>query len=188
MHIPTFRSRPILHTGKSACVAVTNQRAWKIGPSGIHVALQTGARVTPAELRRLAEQLPAGAALSLDRATLLEVTAGIVVDTTHTVATLAAQLHRSASTVRGWLEEGRFPGAYHLPASGKVSKRGRPKVGAWRIPQVALDAFTGRPARQEAAGTTIGTRADTRPRPRRARNGDRADLGAWRAERPAASR
>jgi hypothetical protein len=139
--------------------------------------------VTAAELRRLAEQLPAGASLSLDRATLLEVTAGVVEQTTHTVATLALQLHRSASTIRGWLEAGRFPGAYHLPASGKVSKRGRPKVGAWRIPQAALDAFTGRPARQEASGATIGSQADTRTRPRRARNGDRADLGAWRRER-----
>jgi hypothetical protein len=128
--------------------------------------------VTAAELRRLAEQLPAGASLSLDRATLLEVTAGVVEQTTHTVATLALQLHRSASTVRGWLEAGRFPGAYKLP--------GDRRHAAWRIPQAALDAFTGRPARQEAAGAAIRGGAGTRPRPRRARTGDRADLGAWR--------
>jgi len=128
--------------------------------------------VTAAELRRLAEQLPTGAALTLDRATLLEVTVGVVEQTTYTVATLAAQLHRSASTVRGWLEAGRFPGAYKLP--------GDRRHAAWRIPQAALDAFTTQPARQESAGAAIGVRHDPQARPRRARNGDRADLGAWR--------
>jgi hypothetical protein len=152
--------------------------------------------VTAAELRHLAEQLPSGASLTLDRATLLEVTAGVVDGTTYTVAQVAERLHRSPSTVRGWIKAGLFPGAVHLPASGKMmtftkgklAGKQRAKVGAWRISQMALDAFTGRPARQEPPGTTIGTPADTRPRPRRARAGDRADLGAWRAERPAASR
>lgn len=41
-----------------------------------------------------------------------------------TVAEVAAELRRSISTVRGWIEDGRFPGAYHLPSSGKCDKRG----------------------------------------------------------------
>jgi hypothetical protein len=130
--------------------------------------------VTPAQLRHLAEQLPAGAALTLDRATLLEVTAGVVEETTHTVATLAARLHRSGSTVRAWVERGLFPGAYKLP--------GDRRHAAWRIPQAALDAFTGRGAHQDAAQTTIGARVDTAPspKPRQARARERADIGAWR--------
>ncbi len=135
--------------------------------------------MTAAELRHLAEQLPAGAALTLDRATLLEVTAGLVDERIYTVATLAAQLHRSASTVRGWLEAGRFPGAFKLP--------GDRAHAAWRIPQAALDAFSASPARQEAAGATIGAQTDTRGQPRRARNGGQANLGAWRTVAQAVS-
>lgn len=59
-----------------------------------------------------------------------------------TVEQLAERLNRKPSTVRGWLEQGLFPGAYHLPASGKWSeKTGRPRVGAWRIPVAAVDVF-----------------------------------------------
>ena len=55
------------------------------------------------------------------------------VDADLTVADLCAHFQRSASTVRGWLEAGRFPGAYKLPGS--------PKHSAWRIPPAALTAF-----------------------------------------------
>ncbi len=46
-----------------------------------------------------------------------------------TVAELSTRFHRSASTVRGWCERGRFEGAYKL--------NGRD----WRIPKTAVDAF-----------------------------------------------
>jgi excisionase family DNA binding protein len=42
-----------------------------------------------------------------------------------TVEQAAKQLHRAESTVRDWMESGRFPGAY---------KRGK----AWRVPRAAL--------------------------------------------------
>jgi excisionase family DNA binding protein len=42
-----------------------------------------------------------------------------------TVEQAAKHLHRSESTVRDWMESGRFPGAY---------KRGK----AWRVPRAAL--------------------------------------------------
>jgi len=46
-----------------------------------------------------------------------------------TVGEVARRFHRSASTVRGWCEHGRFEGAYKL--------NGRD----WRIPATAVDAF-----------------------------------------------
>jgi len=88
-----------------------------------------------------------------------------------TVAQVAEQMHRSPSTVRGWCEAGRFREAFKL--NGKD----------WRIPTAALETFlTGQrmPSPQDDPGVTISTRADSRPRPRRARKGDRVDLGAWR--------
>lgn len=82
------------------------------------------------------------------------------------VEEVAAQLRRSSSTVRSWCERGLFPGAYHLPASGKVSKAGRAKVGAWRVPPAGLAAFQHRDqGRAEPAG--------------------QVNLGAWRQRRRA---
>jgi hypothetical protein len=75
-----------------------------------------------------------------------------------TVEQLAERLNRTESTVRGWVAQGLFPGSYHLPASGKPDKCGRPRLGAWRIPEAALEAFRNR---------TNGTAA----------------LGAWRKQR-----
>ena len=46
-----------------------------------------------------------------------------------TIAALAARFYRSASTIRGWCERGRFQDAYKL--------NGRD----WRIPSASVDAF-----------------------------------------------
>ncbi len=144
------------------------------------------------DLRAAAELLPAGSAISLPRETLLEVLAEVQTSghggAYFTVAELAARLHRSTSTVRTWIEAGLFPGAYHLPSSGKLMTftKGRlkgttrVKLGAWRVPASALEAF-------EAGQRTHGA-ADPPSRPvdlvgsapRRARAGDRAELGGWR--------
>ena len=109
-----------------------------------------GAAVTLAELRRVVEALPPGASLGLPREYLLEVlpaaTAAGPGDTADfTLEAVAARFGRSRSTVRGWLEAGRLPGAYKL--------RGR----SWRIPPAALDAFleaerSALPSRAPAAG------------------------------------
>jgi hypothetical protein len=68
-----------------------------------------------AGLRSLAEALPAGA----------------------TVEDLAARYGRAPSTVRGWCEAGRFPGAY------KLHDR------EWRIPTAAVEAFEAKERRRE---------------------------------------
>ena len=135
--------------------------------------------MTPLEqLRQATELLPAGTSLTVTREALLEVLAGAgPADLPEraagdlTVLQLAEHLRRRPSTVRGWLEAGLFPGAYHLPASGKLSKMGRPKVGAWRVPVAAVVAFV---ARQGAAAPA----AD--PLPRRIP----ASLGDWRRALP----
>ena len=93
------------------------------------------------------------------------------------------QLGRSASTVRGWCEQGRFPGAYHLPASEKPDKRGRVRRGAWRIPSAALEAFRASlqvvPATPQPA--IMAPRAAQPHGKRRRTSGDaRTELGAWR--------
>jgi hypothetical protein len=87
-------------------------------------------------LRELAEHLPPGGSLTLTRDGLLDLAAADggqadqpAADAAFTVAELATRFHRSASTVRGWCEHGRFEGAYKL--------NGRD----WRIPLSALDVF-----------------------------------------------
>ena len=87
-------------------------------------------------LRELAEHLPPGGSLTLTRDGLLDLAAADggqadqpAADADFTVAELATRFHRSASTVRGWCEHGRFEGAYKL--------NGRD----WRIPKTAVDAF-----------------------------------------------
>src|SRR2546425_684472 len=87
-------------------------------------------------LRELAERLPPGGLLTLTRDGLLALAAGGDGQASHevlqadvTVAELATRFHRSASTVRGWCEHGRFEAAYKL--------NGRD----WRIPKRAVDAF-----------------------------------------------
>jgi excisionase family DNA binding protein len=87
-------------------------------------------------LRELAERLPLGGSLTLTRDGLLELAAASVGQMNQTpgladltAAELAAQLHRSPSTIRDWCERGRFEAAYKL--------NGRD----WRIPQAAVEAF-----------------------------------------------
>lgn len=59
------------------------------------------------------------------------------------VAELGQRLNRTSSTVRGWIENGEFPGAYKLP--------GDPKRAAWRVPLSAVEAF-----RNRESGNAIG--------------------------------
>jgi|ERR1051326_8578800 hypothetical protein len=145
------------------------------------------------DLRAIAELLPPGAAVSLPREALLEVLGDVSVQTTAngdlTVAELAAHFRRSASTVRGWIEAGRFPGAYHLPSSGAVMTfktgrlqgRQRVRVGAWRVPASALKAFAS--GQQETAEAS-----SPRIRPARAaRHTTAASLGDWRNGKAAVS-
>jgi len=116
--------------------------------------------LTLATLRELAERLPDGAALSLPKASLLELLSDplavqpVASSADLDVEGLALVLHLRPSTVRGWLE-----------ASGKLDKRGRARVGAWRIPPAAVEAF--RRTRQESKRSTG------------------VDLGAWRRVRKA---
>ena len=109
-------------------------------------------------LRELAERLPPGGLLTLTRDGLLALAAGgdgqashAVLQADVTVAELATRFHRSASTVRGWCEHGRFEAAYKL--------NGRD----WRIPKRAVDAFLAE-QRGEAHATRLGAwRAVRRP-------------------------
>ena len=86
-------------------------------------------------LREVAELLPAGASLTLTREALLELGAAesprevAQADALLTVADIATRLTRATSTVRGWLEAGRFAGAYKL--------NGRD----WRVPVASLTAY-----------------------------------------------
>ena len=87
-------------------------------------------------LRRLAEALPPGAAVSVPREWLLELLAdpGQAGGPDLTVPELAKLFTRSEASVRSWLERGEFEGAYKL--GGK----------AWRIPRAAVTGFRERQA------------------------------------------
>lgn len=75
-----------------------------------------------------------------------------------TVEQLAAQFGRKASTVRGWLERGDFPGAYR--------RQGR----EWRVPASAVQGYQER--QRASASTPAGS----------------VELGAWRSHvRPPAA-
>jgi Helix-turn-helix domain len=93
--------------------------------------------MTPREaLRTYAEALPAGTVVPVLREVILELlggardhTAATAPPSDLTVGDVARQFNRRPATVRGWCEEGVFPGAYHF--------RGR----EWRIPPAALETF-----------------------------------------------
>jgi excisionase family DNA binding protein len=115
--------------------------------------------MTLADLRRVADLLPPDASLTLSKALLLELLAGADAPATDlTVRELAERLHRAPSTVRGWCEQDRLPGAYKL--------NGRD----WRVPAEAMDSFL---ADQHSKYATR-TYDDTHTSP--------VDLGAWRRE------
>jgi excisionase family DNA binding protein len=99
-------------------------------------------------LRVLAEQLPAGTPIPVPASVLLDLIDGRQGDQDSsapsrdlTVDEVAKHFGRSGGTVRSWLDQERFPGAYKL--------RGR----AWRIPPAALRHFveTEKSPRQPAA-------------------------------------
>ncbi len=125
-------------------------------------------------LRQAAELLPAGAAITLPREALLEALGELAGPALLTVAGVAAQLHRSPSTVRGWCEAERFPGAFKL--GGKD----------WRIPVAAVDGFLAAQrslsSPQNAPGPAIAGPADAGVRRRRA-PGAATDLADWRRHR-----
>lgn len=94
-----------------------------------------------------------------------------------TVAQVAAQLHRSASTVRAWAAAGRFADVFKLDGQD------------WRIPAAAVETFISEQSRPKKSrdvglGATNATPPTSQHRPRRARKANTADLGAWRRERP----
>lgn len=103
-------------------------------------------------LRQMAELLPAGASVTLPREALLEAlgeplqTSALAAPPADlTVAELAARFQRSPSTVRGWLEADRFPGAY------KLNRRD------WRVPLAAVETFEAQQRAQEAPrGADLG--------------------------------
>jgi excisionase family DNA binding protein len=123
--------------------------------------------MTLADLRRVAALLPAGGGLTLPKDLLLELLAaeGAAASPPADLTTreLAERLHRAPSTVRGWVEEGRLPGAYKL--------NGRD----WRVPAGAVESFLAgqrvRYVAQEPRDTP-----GTVPR---------VNLSAWRRERSA---
>src|SRR6266576_7046487 len=103
--------------------------------------------MTLEDLRELAIRLPTGSSVTLPRDALLEAvgepsqsqpSAGL------TVAELAARFHRATSTVRGWVEAGRFQDAYKL--------EGRD----WRIPEPAVTSFIAAQKRGPAQQPNIG--------------------------------
>jgi hypothetical protein len=64
-----------------------------------------------------------------------------------TVDAIAARYARAPSTIRGWCEAGRFPGAY------KLHDR------EWRIPTSALEAFEAQERRRQRPSGARGGRA-----------------------------
>ena len=90
-------------------------------------------------LLALADALPAGGAVTLDRDALRRL-AGVVVETAAepddlvvdlTVGEVGEALGRSASTVRGWCARGELPGSYRL--------NGR----EWRVPKASIGRWAG---------------------------------------------
>ena len=106
-----------------------------------------------AGLRALAEALPTGSAVPVPREALLELLEAAeapgISPTDPTVEEVANRYGRAPSTVRGWCDAGRFPGAY------KLHDR------EWRIPAAAIEAFEKQERRRErpAGGRGRGARS-----------------------------
>ncbi len=100
-------------------------------------------------LRAAAQMLPPGATIGLPVEIIREALGAAAVEGATadlSVAQLAERFGRSRSTVRGWLEAGRFPGAYKLRSRD------------WRIPPTAIAAFREKGAGQvEAAPPARGS-------------------------------
>ena len=107
-------------------------------------------------LRSLTEALPAGTAVPVPREWLLELLDGgtklpeptDIPAADLTVEEVAQRFNRHTSTVRGWIAQGRFAGAYRL--------RGR----EWRIPATGLAAFEEAERGAEVAAPASKTQAD----------------------------
>lgn len=82
-----------------------------------------------AVLLELAKAVQPNQAVSVPAAWLVEALAAPDESGDLTVPDLCRQYGRKSSAVRGWLEAGRFPGAYKM--NGKE----------WRVPRAALAAF-----------------------------------------------
>jgi excisionase family DNA binding protein len=130
-------------------------------------------------LRALAEALPLGSAVTVPREWLLELLdAGgaaavqtsanpAIAPADMTVHQVADRFGRHRSTIRMWLEQGSFPGAYRF--------RGR----EWRIPAAGLAAFE---RAQRDAGKRGQDRADSNdvaPHAPRSASAP-VDLSSWR--------
>ena len=115
-------------------------------------------------LRTLAAQLPAETPIPVPAELLLELLATPAhteaVPSDLTVAQVAARYGRAPSTVRGWCEANRLPGAYRL--------NGR----EWRISASALKHFEATQQRVHSRVPHPGTTA---------RGKRRLTLGAWRS-------
>lgn len=99
------------------------------------------------QLRAMAEAVPAGGAVTLPRDWLLAELVGAgkapsaSLEVDLTVADLAGLFGKKRSTVRAWLEAGRFAGAYKL--NGKQ----------WRAPRSAVEGFQALEREQGGNGT-----------------------------------
>jgi hypothetical protein len=115
-------------------------------------------------LERLVADVPAGAQVTVPADWIRELLATrpvrAVASVDLTVGDVARLFARQPSTIRGWCEQGRLPGAYRL------------RQREWRIPPAALDALQGRPARTPRADGGVidlsGWRDELGPPPRRA--------------------
>ncbi len=129
-----------------------------------------------AGLRALAAALPPGTAVPVPLGMLLELldgttaqaapSAGALPPADLTVGDLAKRYGRNKATVRGWVEAGRFVGAYRMHGTRE-----------WRVPTSGVEAFdtAERSRAKQGAGPKSGTRPRARP----------VDLSAWRSERSA---
>lgn len=130
-------------------------------------------------LAQLVETVPPGGAVTLPRDWLaVQLGAGLATPTSLdpdpvqlTVAQVATRLHRSPSTVRGWLERGELQGR-------KIKGR------AWLVASLAVDRFlAGQPGPRTESLPSELTNTAARPRIVRSKRSADANLGTWRNAR-----